>query len=236
MFRSRNFKILFPAYVLVLSLFFGSALWFNSAVETAVESLPITRSNIVIIDAGHGGVDGGATSCTGIRESQLNLQIAVRVNDLLKLLGIKTIMIRTEDVSIYTEGKSIAQKKVSDLKNRVNIVNTTKDGILLSIHMNHFSDSRYYGPQVFYSDNAVSCSFAETMQTAIRNYLESNSNRTIKKATGVYLMQHINRPGILIECGFISNPEEESKLRDSAYQLKMSAVIATVTASFLSNT
>lgn len=236
MFHSKNFRLLLPAYILVLFCFLAAGLWFNHTVTTFVESEPIEGRTCVILDAGHGGVDGGATSCTGVLESQFNLEISRRINDLLHLLGVKTIMIRTDDISVYTEGESIAAKKISDLKERTRIVNEASDSILLSIHMNHFSDSRYYGPQVFYANAESSKSYAEEMQSALNYHLVDNSKRTIKRAEGIYLMQHINKPGILVECGFLSNQEEEAKLRDPEYQKKLSCVIAATTATFLSNT
>ena len=187
----------------------------------------------IIIDAGHGGVDGGATSCSGTLESGINLQIALKLNDLLHLMGIKTTMIRTTDISVYTEGESIAAKKISDLKQRVKIVNNTSDAILISIHQNYFSDSRYSGAQVFYSDTADSIELAKDMQKKFILSLNKTSNRKTKKASKVYLMQHINCPGILVECGFLSNPIEELKLKDPVYQRKIACVMASVMNTYL---
>ena len=135
------------------------------------------RNHCVIIDAGHGGVDGGATSCTGVLESNINLQIALKLNDLLNFLGIHSKMIRTSDVSVYTEGNSIAAKKVSDLKQRVNIINNTENAILVSIHQNYFSESRYWGAQVFYSNAPLSKEFAEKMQKSFIQNLNVGSRR-----------------------------------------------------------
>jgi len=234
-FRSKKFRLLLPAYLLVLCGFLVSGLWLNKSVTVFVESSSIDLGTCIVVDAGHGGVDGGATSCTGILESKFNLDVALRVNDLLHLLGRRTIMIRSEDISIYTEGESIAAKKISDLKERVRIVNETESAVLLSIHMNYFSDSRYYGPQVFYADTENSKSYAEAIQSALNSNLGSANKRTIKKASGIYLLEHIESPGILIECGFLSNQEEEAKLRDPEYQKKLSCLIAATTSTFLMN-
>ena len=106
----------------------------SQSVTTSVWNSPIPNRNVYIIDAGHGGIDGGATSCTGVLESHTNLEIAIRLNDLLHLLGHETLMIRYTDTSVYTEGKTIAAQKVSDLKNRVKTVNDTENAILVSIH------------------------------------------------------------------------------------------------------
>jgi N-acetylmuramoyl-L-alanine amidase len=107
-------------------------------VSTISENREVQHNVVFIIDAGHGGEDGGAVSCTGVTESAINLQIAIRLDDLLHLLGYETVMIRRTDTSVYTEGSTIATRKLSDLKHRTKIVNNTKHGILLSIHQNFF--------------------------------------------------------------------------------------------------
>lgn len=190
----------------------------------------------IVLDAGHGGEDGGATSCTGVLESGINLEITLRLRDLLHMLGRETRMIRTSDISVYTKGGSIAQKKMSDLKERVRIVNTTPNAMLLSIHQNNFSDSRYSGAQVFYADTQGSERLAKALQCALISSLNKGSNRKCKKSDGVYLMEHISCPGILVECGFLSNPAEEARLRSPDYQRKLCCVIATTVSSFLSGT
>ncbi len=225
-------KHLISIYCAVLAGLLGGILWGSRAVTVIAENLPIQRAHCFIIDAGHGGVDGGATSCTGKLESAFNLEIAIRLNDLMHFLGYKTIMIRTEDVSIYTKGETIAQKKASDLKERVRICNETDGAILLSIHQNNFSDSRYFGAQVFYPATDGSEALAKKLQSELIRTLNPGSNRNVKKTSGVYLMEHIQCPGILIECGFLSNPEEEAKLRSPEYQKKLCCVIAATAVSF----
>ena len=190
----------------------------------------------VVIDAGHGGMDGGATSCTGKLESGYNLEISQRLNDLFHLLGYDTRMIRTTDTSIYTKGNTIAQQKVSDLKERVRIVNETENGLLLSIHQNNFSDSRYSGAQVFYATTENSEALAKALQTKLVASLNPGSNRKSKKSEGIYLMEKIQRTGVLIECGFLSNTEEEAKLGSAQYQKNLCCVIAATVSRFLSNT
>ena len=217
---------LIPIYTAVLACFIGCACLLDRTVTVVAENAPLESRKCVIVDAGHGGIDGGATSCTGVLESKLNLDVALRTNDLLHLLGIKTIMIRTEDISIYKAGETIAAKKMSDLKERVRIVNETENGFLISIHMNQFSQSQYHGPQVLYAATEQSKALANTMQTALRISLDPDSKRGINKADGIYLLEHVKKPAILIECGFLSNPEEEAKLRSAEYQKKLSCVIA----------
>lgn len=208
----------------------------SEAVTTIAQITPIDRKYCIVVDAGHGGIDGGATSCTGVLESKFNLSIAQRLNDLLTFLGYDTKMIRTEDISIYTSGQTIAQKKVSDLKERVRIINEIPNSILLSIHQNHYPDQKYKGAQVFYAGTEYSQSLAKSLQSAFAATINPGSRREIKKSTGVYLMEHIHRPGVLIECGFLSNPVEEAALRTEEYQKKICCVIAATVSQFLSNT
>ena len=182
-FYLRKFRLL---YLTVAMIAIAATAGADQAVTTIAENVPIPRRQTLIIDAGHGGEDGGATSCSGLLESQLNLQIALRLNDLLHLLGYRTQMIRTSDISVYTEGNSIAAKKVSDLKQRVRIVNQTKNAFLISIHQNTFPDGRYSGAQVFYNDVGSAKNLAETMQNAFVSSLNPGSNRRCKKAEGSY--------------------------------------------------
>lgn len=219
-------------YTLTLLAFLFLIFWGSSAVTVIAEQMPIEREHCFIIDAGHGGVDGGATSCTGKLESSFNLEIALRLNDLMQFLGYDTKMIRTTDISVYTKGETIAQKKVSDLKERVRICNETDGAVLLSIHQNTFSDSQYSGAQVFYGSAEGSELLAKSAQKAFVEALNPGSRRQAKRADGVYLMEHIECPGILIECGFLSNPEEEAKLRSEAYQKQLCCVIAAVASNY----
>ena len=178
-----------------------------------------------MVDPGHGGIDGGATSCTGVLESGINLEIALRLNDLLRFLGYETLMVRTTDTSIHTQGNTIAAQKVSDLKERVALVNKTENALLVSIHQNTYPDGRYSGAQVFYADDAFSKAFATQLQADFRDTLNPESKRQSKLSAGIYLMQNIRRSGVLIECGFLSNPTEEAKLRDEGYQKNLACVI-----------
>lgn len=231
--RRNNYIAFLPFYLLAVILCIGLAHGGSQAVTTLGESAPVAREHTIIIDAGHGGIDGGATSCTGILESTINLQIALRLDDLMHFLGYQTYMIRTTDTSIYTQGNTIAAQKVSDLKERVRIVNETEDAILISIHQNTFSDSRYGGAQVFYPKTDGSKELASAMQGALIAIANPDSKRVCKKADGVYLMEHIEQTGILIECGFLSNPEEEALLRRDDYQKKLCGIIAATVGSFL---
>ncbi len=228
-------KRFWPLYLLTALVFVGFVSWGSRSVTTIAENQPIPRSHVIIIDAGHGGEDGGATSCSGVLESSINLEIALKLNDLMHFLGFQTRMIRTSDVSVYTEGDTIGAKKISDLKQRVKIVNETEGGILISIHQNTFPQGKYSGAQVFYSDR-VAMPLAKAMQSAFTSTINPGSNRKSKQASGVYLMQRVNRPGLLVECGFLSNPQEEANLRAGEYQQKICCVIGCTLSQMLSNT
>lgn len=232
----RGFRNWVLGYCVILALTLLTAHWGNRAVTVMAENGPIARNHTIVIDAGHGGVDGGATSCTGKLESVFNLEIAKVLDAVFHLLGHDTRMIRTEDISVYTKGETIAQKKVSDLKERVRIVNETENALLLSIHQNNFPDGQYSGAQVFYAGTEGSQGLAARLQAAFVEHLNPGSRRQEKKSSGIYLMEHIRCPGVLIECGFLSNPEEEAKLRSPDYRKKLCAVIACTTAEYLSNT
>ena len=169
-------------------------------------------------------------------ESEYNLAISRRLDDLLHLLGYQTLMTRKSDVSIYTTGDTIARKKISDLKERVRIVNETSNALLVSIHQNPFGDSRYSGAQVFYAHTEGSQELGRQLQTQLVSALNPGSNRKSKPISGVYLMEKISCTGVLIECGFLSNPREETRLRDSDYQKRLCCVIAAVISQHLSNT
>lgn len=220
-------------YLAVVSVFLG-ATWLGSEAVTVIsQEIPVQRSHTIIIDAGHGGEDGGAVSCTGARESDINLDIACRLRDLLHLLGLRTRMIRTTDISVYTAGTTLAQKKVSDLRQRVRIINETEDPILISIHQNTFSDPRYSGAQTFHNGAGESEALAKSLQEAFCALLNPGSKRQVKKADGIYMMENIRCTAVLAECGFLSNPAEEAQLRSENYQRKIAALIACTVGNFL---
>ena len=231
--KGRGWLLAYPVTVLAV---LATVLCGSRIVTVFAENQPLPRRRCIIIDAGHGGVDGGAVSCKGLPESGYNLEIALCLEDLLHFLGFETRMIRREDISVYTKGETIAQKKISDLKERVRMVNETPGALLLSIHQNYFSDSRYSGAQVFYPDTEGSKALATALQTALRATLDPANHRQARKSSGVYLMEQIRCTAVLLECGFLSNPEEEAKLRSKEYRQKLCGAIAVTIGSFLSNT
>ena len=223
---------LIPIYIFVLFGCISTAMLSSRAVTVMVQSPYAVERTRIIVDAGHGGIDGGATACNGATESHLNLAIALRLRDLLHLLGYDTVMIRSTDTSVYTEGNTIAAQKVSDLKERVRIANETKNGILISIHQNTFPDGRYSGAQMFYAPDSKQ--LAEHLQKCFLRTVNPGSTRRPKSSEGIYLMQNIKCPGILIECGFISNPEEAAKLCSEKYQKQLAMVVTCGLADYIS--
>ena len=217
-------------YLYVAAFFLGLAALGRQSVETVSGLAPISGSSVLVIDAGHGGEDGGTTGAAGTAEDEVNLSIAKRLEAMLTLMGYQTRMTRTDSGSLATEGETIRARKQSDLRNRVALANKYQNSILVSIHQNHFPDPKYDGAQVFFTDSAES--LANAMQASLTTTLSPQSRRTAKKASGIYLMEHITCPGLLIECGFLSNPAEEQKLLSAQYQKHLAAVIATVLAKY----
>jgi len=217
---------IFTYALIIAAISAATVLFANVYITTASLSEPYGSHTTVIIDPGHGGEDGGAVSVHGIKESALNLQIAHRTDDLLHLLGVSTIMTRTEDISVHSaDAVTIAEKKVSDLQNRVTLVNGTEAALLLSIHQNMFPESKYKGAQVFYSGRAESRLLAESMQRTLINALDRDNRRAAKPAEAIYLMEHVQCPAVLVECGFLSNPDECRLLCTQEYQKKLAIVL-----------
>lgn len=182
----------------------------------------------LILDAGHGGEDGGAVSLTGVSESNINLAIVLRLDQLLGFYGISPILLRDRDISIYDPGcETLRQKKVSDLHNRVAAIEGTENAVVISIHQNTFSNSAYHGAQVFFRTGEESEALAKLVQNTLREGADPGNKRTPAKIPdSVYLMKHITCPAVLVECGFLSNPTEEEKLRQEGYQTQLALCVA----------
>ena len=202
----------------------------NLAVKTAtLAEQPIT----VVIDAGHGGEDGGAVSQDGAKESLINLSIAVRLEQLVALCGMKPMMLRSSEDAVSVDGDTIHARKVADLKKRAELVNGAGPAVLISIHQNHFGESKYYGAQAFYAAADGSKEFAQLVQRALRSALDPGNAREPKPADTVYLMEKVNCTAILVECGFLSNPQEAKLLQTPGYQTKIACAIGSALSQFL---
>lgn len=211
--------------VILLALALGRL---SSLAKPAMEPSVIQRTGPLVLDAGHGGEDGGAVSLTGAPESQINLAIVLKLRDVLGLYGVDPILLRETDVSLHDgDANTLREKKRSDLKNRVAATEEVEGGTLLSIHQNTYPGSRYHGAHVFYAPTEGSQALAEHFQNSIKTALQPENERTVKRIPDtVYIMNHVTCPAILIECGFLTNPEEEALLRDEDYQRKLAAVVA----------
>ena len=182
----------------------------------------------LIIDAGHGGLDGGAVSDSGVRESEVNLDIAKKLDLLMGFLGVRTVMTRDSEDIIYSESSnSIRKKKIEDMKCRVNLVNVTENAVLISIHQDKYPSGGPSGAQTLYARTDGSKERAENMQRFLISALNPENYRTVAPIPGsIYLMNNVTCPALLIECGFLSNQKEEALLATPQYRLKIAAAIA----------
>ena len=189
-----------------------------------VETVATPVSNkVIIVDAGHGTPDEGAESSNGTTEAELNLKIALKLQNLLEQSGSTVILTRSDENSIYDAGSdSIRDKKVSDIHNRVKIGNESSADIFVSIHMNKIEQQQYSGWQTFYNKaNENSKILATSIQNNLNDVMQKENNRTPAQLNTVYIMKHVEIPITIVECGFLSNPKEESLLQTEEYQNKL---------------
>lgn len=219
--------IALSAVFILLSAIIGHLVISNGeSIFTAAE-----QDNVcIVIDAGHGGEDGGCVSDDGVLEKELNLSVSEKITEILRAMGYNTIMTRTGDEMLYDMyGDDYSgKKKTYDLKNRLRFARENEADVFVSIHMNKFPQSKYSGLQVYYSDNhADSKLIADTIQSYCRAYLQKDNERVTKAAdSAIYLLDRIELPGVLVECGFLSNAEETERLCDEEYQKELSFTVA----------
>ena len=201
----------------------------STPVVSVAKPEPIAKHRVVVVDAGHGGEDGGAVSVSGVAESGINLAIACRLKEIFAFLGQEVLMTRSDDKAIYDDdAQTLRQKKVSDLKNRVALVNSYPDAVLISIHQNSLPQHpKVHGAQVFF--NTVQG--AETLGQIVQDQLNQSANETSPKVSkaidsSIYLMKEVTCPAALVECGFMSNAAELSSLQNSTYQTTLATAIA----------
>ena len=193
-------------------------------------SAPEERRVLIVIDPGHGGMDGGAVGTNGALEKDINLSVAKKLYELCRIAGIDCRMTRESDCMLVDDSIK-TRRKMHDLKNRVAFAEAAGSDwdvtLFVSLHMNNFSQSRYSGLQVWYSKNDErSKSLAAYLQTYARTYLDSANEREIKAAgSSIYVLDRIKLPAVLIECGFLSNPEECERLCNDKYQKSLASVI-----------
>lgn len=212
-------------FLLFLILMIVSA----SDIKISTSSNQVEFMPKMIIDAGHGGEDGGAVSDSGVLEKDINLIIANDTADLLFLFGFDVVKTRSDDVALSTDGDTIRSRKVSDMKKRLEMFNSSKENIVISIHQNKFTETKYHGTQIFYSpNNDESKLIAENIKHSVKSLLQADNERECKRAdSGIYLLHNTVNPAVIVECGFISNYDELQKLLDETYQKQMSLSIVT---------
>lgn len=225
--RKRHIALtaLFCCFLMGLSFVLWQGRGGSVSVFSPREEVPVT----VVIDAGHGGEDGGAVADDGTVESQLNLEIARRLNDTLLFAGQRTCMTRTEDVSIHSEdAATLREKKVSDLKNRVALVNGTENAVLISIHQNSLPSSPVtHGAQVFWNTVEGGDALAGVVQDRLNLAVNVGNEKVPKQIPStIYLMKNVTAPAVIVECGFLSNSGETVHLQEAAYQRKLAVAIA----------
>lgn len=182
----------------------------------------------IILDAGHGGIDGGAVGINGIVEKQINLSITLKLQELLQLNGFDVILTRDSDDSIHDpQETSIAGQKRSDMYNRMNIIEQHPTSLFISIHQNMYTDASCRGAQIFFSPNHISSQvLAQNIQNSFQKHIQLDNTRQIKEAgDNLFLLYNAKIPAVLVECGFLSNPDESALLSDETYQKKVAHVL-----------
>lgn len=217
-------RFLFVFAFIFLSLI--SFVWLNSINKDSSRSVNATpiANKTIIVDCGHGKPDEGAVGFNGTTEQAINLSIGLKLQKLIEQSGGSVILTRSDENSIYSiDSKSIREKKISDTKNRVEIGNNSSADIFVSIHLNKYPQSSIYrGWQTFYQANSSdSTELAQIIQENINKNIDYQNNRKPMKITDVYIMEHVKIPAVIVECGFLSNPEESVLLQDESYQSKI---------------
>lgn len=196
----------------------------NHAAEVSAAA---SRQQVIVLDAGHGGLDSGCVAVNGAYEKDINLSIVKYLGEMLSFSGYKVIYTRSEDRSIHDDGiEGIRNQKISDMENRLKIVNQYPDSVFLSVHQNLYTESEYFGAQMFYTtNNSGNFRLASIMQELFAE-LQPNNDRSAKLIdNGLYLFKETKQPALLIECGFLSNPSDAANLSSSEYQKKVAFTI-----------
>lgn len=183
---------------------------------------------IIVLDAGHGGMDGGCVAYNGSLEKDINLSIELSLKAMLETFGYSVELTRSTDTSIHDPGVvGLSKQKKSDMNNRLNMFNKYENAIAVSIHQNQFTDPKFSGAQMFYTKtNPLSETLAKTLQNSFRSKLQKNNNREIKNAgKDLYLLYYSKCPSVMVECGFLSNKKEADLLLTDKYQKKVALTI-----------
>lgn len=211
-------RIIFIITILLISFVF---IIINGNVYGKTDSSAIGHT--IILDAGHGQPDGGAENSDGLSEEEINLNIVLKLQELLEQSSYTIILTRSDENGIYDlDSSSLKSKKSSDLKNRVKLANSEEADIFVSIHLNKIEQSKYYGWQTFYQENNdESKILAESIQNNLNYAIQKENKREILSLTGKYIMDNVEIPTVTVECGFLSNEEEATDLATDEYQEKL---------------
>ena len=206
--------------ILIFTLITDKSSNYDKYISTV--SLPVS-GKVIVVDAGHGVPDEGAESSNGTTEAETNLKIALKLQNLLEQSGSTVILTRSDENAIYDlDSKTLKQKKISDIHNRVKIGNESQADIFVSIHLNKIPQPQYDGWQTFYREgNEESATLAKQIQENLNKTIDKENNRVAKTIDNIYIIKHVEIPITIVECGFLSNPEEEKKLLDDEYQNKL---------------
>ncbi len=243
------FKGLKKAILLLLVLFLIAATVFalckigskNAKADTAPpqsEASEKPKYPTVIIDAGHGGEDGGAVGIDGTLEKDLNLLISIELAELLRADGFEVRLTREEDILLYDRNSDFyGHKKEQDMAARLDICKEYTDAVFISIHMNSFTESKYKGLQVYYSpSNGGSAALADSIQSAVARNLQSDNHRRTKPSDGkIYLLDKNIHPSVLVECGFLTNAEDCKALSDPDYRQRLCMVLFSAIENYIEN-
>ncbi len=224
--------------IFAIALTLSCAFNFLPSIETKETVGPVTLNKTIIVDAGHGYPDGGASGDNGSLEQDLNLKVSKFLGSYLQKSGATVIYTREDENSIVDmEGKKIRQIKVDDLNARKTLMDESGADLFVSIHMNKFTDKKYSGAQTFYSSNSPkSRKLAEFIQKAIKDTVDPKNDREIKVAgENIFLLKNSKIPSVLVECGFLSNNVEEAKLMTEKYQDKVAFAIFSGIFNYFSN-
>ena len=193
----------------------------NKEITTETVALPVTN-RVIVIDAGHGTPDEGAESNNGVTEAEINLRIALKLQNLLEQSGAKVILTRSNETAIYDiDKKTLREKKESDIHNRVKIGYESSADIFVSIHLNKIPQNQYWGWQCFYNQNEKSKILAENLQNNLNEAIQKENKRIAMKLDTAYIMKNVEIPISIVECGFLSNEEEEKRLQEDDYQNRL---------------
>lgn len=222
----KNLKYIIIAVAVMITILFIVKI--KNTSEDVMQYMPVTDKTIVL-DAGHGGIDPGAMNKDKtVLEKNINLQITMKIKELIEASGGNVVLTRDSDISLYEEGanKTTRQKYNENLKNRKKIVENSQADMFVSIHLNSFEDSKYYGAQTFYPAGKEDSKFlAEMIQAELKRVVDNTNNREIKSREDLYLLKDNKMPSTLIECGFLSNQKEAKLLAEEEYQDKIAWAI-----------